>query len=164
MLLQALLGGDEVGGLLLGGRGDLHPVVLALLHRDAVLGRLRGGIHTHAHPTHAFFQYLLFLPHLLDKLVLQGVKAVEADSCHVAVLHGDGPLGLLVLPQEREVLQGMEVKVEVSEVAGEVNRGRCCAGSVVEGMASPSTIPGSCHQPPHLWRTSGSISRKFKAH
>lgn len=103
-----------MGGLFLRRRGDLHPVVLALLHRDAILRRL-GGRHAHQlHTTHAFFQYLLFLPHLLDKLVLQGVKAVEADRCHVAVLHGDCPLGLLVLPQEREVLQGGYVKVQVS--------------------------------------------------
>jgi len=81
LLLQPLLGGGQVGCSLLRGWRDLHPIVLPPLHRDPVLCRL------------------------LHKLVLEGFKAVETDRGHVAVLHRDRPLGWLVLPQEREVLQ-----------------------------------------------------------
>ena len=51
------------------------------------------------------YRSLYLVSHLLHKLVLEGFKAVETDRGHVAVLHGDRPLGRLVLPQEREVLQ-----------------------------------------------------------
>ena len=43
----------------------------------------------------------------LHELVLEVFKAVEADGRHVSVLHGNCPLGLLVLTEEREVLKIM---------------------------------------------------------
>ena len=100
LLLQPLLGGGQVGCGLLRGWRDLHPIVLPPLHRDPVLCRLgEGGERFYT----ALDLYLV--SHLLHKLVLEGFKAVETDRGHVAVLHGDRPLGRLVLPQEREVLQ-----------------------------------------------------------
>ena len=42
VFLEALLAGDDERGLVLRRRRDLHPVVLALLHGDPVLGGLGG--------------------------------------------------------------------------------------------------------------------------
>merc|ERR1719348_1741561 len=78
VLLQPLLGCDEVHGLVLGWRWDLHPVVLSLVHRNTVLSRL-------------------------NKLVLQCLKTVETHGSHVSILHSDGSLGLLVVTEEREI-------------------------------------------------------------
>ena len=58
----------------------LHPVVLALLERDAVALAL-------------------------VELAAERVEAVEADGNHLVVLHRDHALASLVVPQERKVLQ-----------------------------------------------------------
>ena len=107
VFLEALLAGDDERGLVLRRRRNLHPVVLALLHRDPVLGGL-GGVRSNEWP--AVLASLLE-PHLFDKLVLQGFKAVKTDGSHIPVLHGDRALRLLVVPEEGEVLQDDNMKL-----------------------------------------------------
>ena len=52
---------------------------------------------------------------MFDKLVLQGFKAVKTDSSHIPVLHGDRSLGLLVVPEEGEILQDDDMKLLAGE-------------------------------------------------
>ena len=108
MFLEALLAGDDERGLVLRRRRNLHPVVLALLHGDPVLGGLGGGGRSKDWPS---LLASLLAPHLFDKLVLQGFKAVKTDGSHVPVLHGDRSLCLLVVPEEGEVLQDDNMKL-----------------------------------------------------
>ena len=76
----------------------------------------------------------LLKPHLFHKLVLQGLKAVKTDGGHVPVLHGDRPLGGLVLAQEGEVLQQ---GVQLEDKTGDFKVGRIPSALASEKNQTP---------------------------
>ena len=84
---------------------------------------------------HAFLLHLSLLkPHLFHKLVLEGLKAVKTDGGHVPVLHGDRPLGGLVLAQEGEVLQQ---GVQLEDKTGHFKVGRIPSALASEKNQTP---------------------------
>ena len=84
---------------------------------------------------HAFLLHLSLLkPHLFHKLVLQGLKAVKTGGGHVPVLHGDRPLGGLVLAQEGEVLQQ---GVQLEDKTGDFKVGRIPSALASEKNQTP---------------------------
>ena len=123
VLVKSLLGCDQLHSVL--GRGrHLHPIILSLVYRDPILCCLKM---TSQYTVWLLVQAILLIrshelvrdtpidddTHL-HKLVLEVFEAVEADSSHVPILHGDSAFCLFVLTEKWKILKSSNMSIQRS--------------------------------------------------